>query len=213
MVFPFPVAGDGDRLSYRGLHIVIKRHRGTRKALGGHALLPRPLEPTTCLDPELRHDLWKWLEDVVIRLNREYTRGRLRPHPGCWPVDPHLVHEIAVLADQRRRAGLALTIDALEEWHRYCLTAFTDRIRDRLRAHCDDEHKIWPAQAAAQRASGRRQPPAKREHRRPRHRRAARQPAGPRAARTGQLAAAGRGRPRHRRDQGRPARCASAHPY
>jgi hypothetical protein len=38
--------------------------------------------------------------------------------PGCWPQHPHLVHEIAVLADQRRRAGTARTSDVLEEWHR-----------------------------------------------------------------------------------------------
>ena len=145
MVFPFPVAGDHVRLAYRELHIAINGTEEQEEALGGHALLPQPLELTTCLDPELRHDLWKWREDVVIWLNREYTRGRLRPHPGCWPVHPHLVHEIAVLADQRRRAGLAMTSDALEEWHRYCLPAFTDRIRNRLRAHCDDEHKTWPA--------------------------------------------------------------------
>lgn len=31
------------------------------------------------------------------------------------------VHEIAVLADQRRRAGYALTSDATERWHRYNL--------------------------------------------------------------------------------------------
>jgi hypothetical protein len=33
--------------------------------------------------------------------------------PLCWPQHPHLVHEIAVLADQRRRAGPGLTSDAL----------------------------------------------------------------------------------------------------
>ena len=38
-----------------------------------------------------------------------------------------------------------MTSDALEELHRYCLTAFTYRMRNRLRAHCDDEHKSWPA--------------------------------------------------------------------
>jgi hypothetical protein len=38
-----------------------------------------------------------------------------------------------------------MTSDALEEWHRYCLPAFTDRMRNRLRAHCDDEHQGWPA--------------------------------------------------------------------
>ena len=86
MVFPFPVAGDHVRLAYRELHIAINGTEEQEEALGGHALLPQPLELTTCLDPELRHDLWKWREDVVIWLNREYTRGRLRPHPGCWPV-------------------------------------------------------------------------------------------------------------------------------
>ena len=38
-----------------------------------------------------------------------------------------------------------MTSDALEEWHRYSLPAFTDRMRNRLRTHCDDEHKSWPA--------------------------------------------------------------------
>jgi hypothetical protein len=81
----------------------------------------------------------------VIWLNREYTWDVSGLIPSCWPVHPHLVHEIAVLADQRRRAGLAMTSDALEEWHRYCLPAFADRMRNRLRTHCDDEHKSWPA--------------------------------------------------------------------
>jgi len=145
MVFPFPVPGDHVRLAYRELHIAINGTEEEKKALGNHGLLPRPWEPATCLDPELRHDLWEWLEDVVIWLNREYTWDVSGLIPSCWPLHPHLVHEIAVLADQRRRAGLALTSDALEEWHRYCLPAFTDRMRTRLRAHCDDEHKSWPA--------------------------------------------------------------------
>lgn len=80
----------------------------------------------------------------MIWLNREYTWDVTALIPNCWPLHPHLVHEIAVLADQRRRAGLAMTSDALEEWHRYCMPAFSDRMRNRLRAHCDDEHKRWP---------------------------------------------------------------------
>jgi hypothetical protein len=55
------------------------------------------------------------------------------------------VHEIAVLADQRRRAGHALTSDALEEWHRYSLPAFTARMKTRLRNHCEDGHQPWLA--------------------------------------------------------------------
>ena len=80
----------------------------------------------------------------MIWLNHEYSWDVAGLIPSCWPLHPHLVHEIAVLADQRRRAGLAMTSDALEEWHRYCLPAFADRMRNRLRAHCDDEHTRWP---------------------------------------------------------------------
>jgi hypothetical protein len=57
----------------------------------------------------------------------------------------HLVHEIAVLADQRRSAGLTATSDALEEWHRYSLPSFTERMKMRLRSHCQEEHQSWPA--------------------------------------------------------------------
>jgi hypothetical protein len=65
--------------------------------------------------------------------------------PACWPQHRHLVHEIAVLADQRRRGGHAFTSDALEEWHRYSLPGFTERMKSRLRNHCEDGHQAWPA--------------------------------------------------------------------
>ena len=55
------------------------------------------------------------------------------------------MHEIAVLADQRRRAGYAFTSDTLEEWHRYSLPAFTERMKKRLKNHCEDGHQAWPA--------------------------------------------------------------------
>src|SRR3546814_8686965 len=61
MVFPFPVPGGHVRLAYRELHIAINGTEEEKKALGNHALLSRPWEPATCLDPELRHDLWDWL--------------------------------------------------------------------------------------------------------------------------------------------------------
>jgi hypothetical protein len=55
------------------------------------------------------------------------------------------VHEIAVLADQRRRAGLAPTSYALEEWHRYGLPSLAERMKMRLRSHCQEDHQSWPA--------------------------------------------------------------------
>ena len=142
MIYPFPQPGKLVRLAYRELHTAVNGTPDHQKQLGNHALLPRPWEPATCGDPGLRHELWQWLDAVVIWLNHDYTWDAQQGGmiPACWPQHPHLVHEIAVLADQRRRAGLAKTSDALEEWHRYCLPSFTDRMRARLRSHCDDGH-------------------------------------------------------------------------
>ncbi len=50
-----------------------------------------------------------------------------------------------MVADQRRRAGHAPTSDNLENWHRYVLPGFIDRMRQRLKQSCDDEHQPWPA--------------------------------------------------------------------
>ncbi|RYV50995.1 hypothetical protein [Pengzhenrongella frigida] len=118
-----------------------------RNALGDPRLLARPWDPATCVDPQLRAELWQWLEQVVAWLNHEYAWDADAMIPTCWPRHPHLVHDLAVIADLRRRSGLALTADALEEWHRYALPSFVDRMRQRLRQHCQDGgHQPWPAQ-------------------------------------------------------------------
>lgn len=147
MIYAFPQPGKLIQHAYSELHTAVNGTAAYKKALGNHALLPRPWEPATCSDPGVRHELWQWLDAVVIWLNHAYTweaqQGGMIP--ACWPQHPHLVHEIAVLADQRRRAGLAMTSDPLEEWHRYCLPCFTDRMRARLRSHCEEDHTSWPA--------------------------------------------------------------------
>jgi hypothetical protein len=33
----------------------------------------------------------------------------------------------------------------LEEWHRYSLPAFIERMKSRLKNHCEDGHQAWPA--------------------------------------------------------------------
>ena len=33
----------------------------------------------------------------------------------------------------------------MEEWHRYSLPALTERMKSRLRNHCEDGHQAWPA--------------------------------------------------------------------
>jgi hypothetical protein len=147
MIEPFPIPGTYVQLAYRELNLAVNGTDEEREQIGNPALLPRPWEPASCLDPELRHQLWQWLEEVVVWLNREYSWDVSGMIPTCWPDHPHLVHEITVVADQRRRAGLATTSDALEEWHRYCLPPFLERMRARLKSHCDDEHVRWPGRS------------------------------------------------------------------
>lgn len=145
MVRPFPEPGRGLTHCYRELHLAANGTAEQKKALGDLRMLPRPWDPTSIREPQLRRELWTWLDQVVAWLNLEYVWDIVGIIPPCWPQHPHLVHEIAVLADQRRRAGLGFTSDALEEWHRYALPAFSDRLRTRLKDHCEEGHSDWPA--------------------------------------------------------------------
>lgn len=147
MVQAFPTPGPRVQLAYRELYQAFHGSDDQKKALGNPALLPRPWEPGSCLEPELREQLWLWFEDVVIWLNREYTWDVGAQIPSCWPEHPHLVHEIATVADARRRAALAPNGNDLEDWHRYCLPAFIDRMRGRLKQHCEDGHGRWPGRS------------------------------------------------------------------
>ena len=108
-------------------------------------MLPRPWDPDSLTRAPLRRELWDWLEAFTSWLNTEYVWDVVGVVPHCWPQHPHLVRELAVLADHRRRAALALGSDALEEWHRYALPAFIDRMRQRVKNHCEDGHQQWPA--------------------------------------------------------------------
>lgn len=147
LIAAFPRAGR--RVEHAYTELDLAAGSGTRQqqsALGDVRLLARPWDPASCIDPHLREEIWQWLEQVVTWLNHEYVWDPDAMVPSCWPSHAHLVHEIAVLADLRRRAGLALTADTLEEWHRYALPAFIDRMRARLRQQCQDGgHQPWPA--------------------------------------------------------------------
>ena len=151
----FPSPGRRVEQSYRELDIALYGSNEEKKSLGSPRALARPWDPPTCVDPDLRAELWQWLDAVVMWLNHEYVWDVSTMIPACWPRHPHLVHEVAVLADLRRRAGQALTGDALEEWHRYALPAFIERMRQRMKAHCEDkDHQPWPAQGRHTRHAG-----------------------------------------------------------
>ena len=142
---PFPAPGPVLRRAFAELAQTANSAPGqAAAAVGDPEDLPRPWDPPTCRGP-LRAEVWAWLDAVVTWLNRAYTWDVTDTIPACWPQHPHLIHELAVLADQRRHAGAALTSDPLEEWHRYTLPAFTDRLRARTRDHCEQGHQPWPA--------------------------------------------------------------------
>lgn len=145
MTLPFPAPGRLITHAYRELQIAATGTKEQLRALGDPNALPRPWEPGTCTNPDLRMELWEWLDAAVTWLNSQYVWDVAGMIPTCWPLHPHLVHEIAVLADQRHRASTALSSDALEEWHRYALPAFTERMRQRLKSHCEEGHQAWPA--------------------------------------------------------------------
>jgi hypothetical protein len=103
LVQPFPAPGQLVALAYRELDRAATGSPEQIRALGDARLLLRPWEPASCRTPQLRQQLWCWLDAVVDWLITEYVWEATDTIPACWPQHPHLVHEIAVLADQRRR--------------------------------------------------------------------------------------------------------------
>lgn len=147
LIQPFPMP-DSDliRDAYWNLYLSEEGTEQQKEYLGDASLLPRPWDIATCTRPDLRCDIWQWYEDVVTWFNHEYVWDPAAGFiPPCWPLHPHLVHEIGTLADQRRRVALAINSNAMEEWHRYSVPNFFDRLRERVKQHCDDNHQAWPA--------------------------------------------------------------------
>jgi hypothetical protein len=132
-------------LAYRELDLAANGTQEQIHVLGDPRHLPRPWDPATCRAPLLREEVWTWLDAVVTWLNHEYTWDVHGTVPSCWPRHPHLVHEVAVLADQRRAADGALTSEALEDWHRYSLPYFTERLLLRVKDHCEEGHQPSPS--------------------------------------------------------------------
>lgn len=146
MVRPFPKPGPRLRLAYSELDQAENGTPEQKKALGPVADLQRPWLPATCTDPKLRNELWQWLDSAVVWLNHEMVFDTVDVIPACWPKHPHLIHELAVLVDGRYRASQALVSNPMEEWHRYALPAFLERMRHRIEGHCTDAHPAtWPA--------------------------------------------------------------------
>jgi len=144
--FPTPPGGIG-----RALELLAILRRGDPDeiaAAGDLADLPRPWEPTTC-PADLRESVWDWCDQVAGWLNHDYAWRPTQTIPPCWPHHPHLARELAVLAFLRHAAEEATSPALMEEWHRYTLPLFIDRMGNRLgESGCrTGKHVDWPAQA------------------------------------------------------------------
>ncbi|MCE0536108.1 hypothetical protein LWF15_11360 [Kineosporia rhizophila] len=121
------------------------------EALGDVHQLPRPWDPGTCPAP-LRAQIWHWCDLVAGWINAQLLWRPTQMIPACWPAHPHIAHELPLLACQRLNAEKSFDPAALEEWHRYTLAYFLDRLRDRLGdSSCrDGKHMDWPGRARQQ---------------------------------------------------------------
>lgn len=135
---PRPVRAAGEQL-------MIARYGSAeeRQKLGPIHLLPRPWLPHTC-HPRLLSHLLMWLDEVAGWLTHDYSWRITTPIPSCWPEHPHIVHELAVLAWLRLLAEDALDVAPVEDWHRYALPSFANRLTERLGTGCTNGHDPWP---------------------------------------------------------------------
>lgn len=152
IVRPFPAPGPLVRVAIEQLHSAQMRVSAgetmTDEDLRRLTTLPRPWDPASC-SGHLRRELWGWLDEVAIWVNDQHLWALNRPGiPECWPAHPHIAHDLAVLACLRFLAGIGLVPAQVEEWHRFTLPAFLERLRDRLGDGCQP---------------GRHQPPPRRE--------------------------------------------------
>ena len=84
LVRPFPQPGRLIQLAYRELDLAANGTPAQHAALGDPADLPRPWDPATCTNPQLRLEIWTWL-DARRRLAHH------RPHLGHHRRPPRLL--------------------------------------------------------------------------------------------------------------------------
>lgn len=145
MVRPFPEPGPTIRTAMEQLQQATVEPPADEEELRELAQMPRPWDPGTCTGL-MRSELWAWLDQVAMWVNEEHLWNVTRPGiPECWPAHPHLVHDLAVLACSRYYTSFAVTPAALEDWHRYGLPGFLERLRDRLGDGCQpSKHQPRP---------------------------------------------------------------------
>jgi hypothetical protein len=149
MAAPFPPPSPLVVAALDDLRLAAESPPQTPAELRRVALLPRPWDPPTC-PVELRRLVYAWLDDVVGWINHEHTWRTDRVLPLCWVDHPHIVHELATVACLRWEAGYAASAAVLEDWHKYTLPGFLDRLAQRTGNGCPPgKHQAFPGRARA----------------------------------------------------------------
>jgi len=91
LTLAFPTPGPLLGSAYLDLYLADEGSDNQKATIGDPNLLPQPWDPPTCRNPQLRAELWTWLEAVVVWFNHEYTWDPAAMIPTCWPQHPHLV--------------------------------------------------------------------------------------------------------------------------
>jgi len=146
---PFPTPPGGIR---RALELLNIRRRDDAEEMAESDAdltdLPRPWEPASC-DDDLRESVWEWCDAVATWINHEYAWRPTQMIPPCWLRHRHIARELPVLAILRWIAEESFDPGPIEEWHRYTLPTFHERMTARLgESSCrTGTHLHWPAEA------------------------------------------------------------------
>lgn len=148
IVLPFPPPPVLVLAALDVLEGVRKRETGRPSPGGVVAAMERPWEPASCSEP-FGAQVWSWCEDVVAWINHEFAWRPSGMVPACWREHPHIARELPVLAVLRWQAESAPTPEPTEEWNRYALPLFSDRMAERLgESTCRaGRHQDWPARS------------------------------------------------------------------
>ena len=110
LVQPFPKPGRLVQLAYRELDLATSRQQDHLPPLQDLATLSRRWDSGTCQTPQLRREVWLWLDERV--------RSRLRNHcqedHQSWPAKGRYTRHIGEATCRRRMDAYAADVRALK---------------------------------------------------------------------------------------------------
>jgi hypothetical protein len=145
---PFPTPPGSVLKALEMIQVLRRGDADEMSDAGDLSNLPRPWNPASC-PKELRAAVWAWCDSVAEWINHEYAWRPPQMIPPCWPHHTHIAHELPVLAFQRWTAEESTSYEPTDDWHRYALPMFLERMQARIgESTCrTGKHIDWPAES------------------------------------------------------------------